>query len=286
MSEDYKELVKNLIRNRNKQKELIIVINNDKPIFKKKDYEMIEGIPQYFEPDKYGRSNGAIAIISKNTIPLTINKKLKYLAPYGWTKEIENKGIFEKCHIIAYSLSAKIVDKRNIFIGTQYLNRSIMSKVENRIKNYIINNNVRILYRVTVKYNEKEQIPTGILIEAQSIDDEFCICQFCYNIQTEVEFKYSNGTIILDNRNTKDKAKRYITKILKVKESKKVIEEDNKYLNYIINRKKNEFHLLDKEYKCKKIKNIEAKYLQETTTKEKELLNMGLASCNNCIKNK
>ena len=88
-----------------------------------------------------------------------VKKKLIYPNPHGWSKNFEGKYLFERCHIIAYSLSAKLAYKRNLFIGTRDLNKSIMIKIENRVKNYIMENNVSVLYRVTVKYKGKNQIP-------------------------------------------------------------------------------------------------------------------------------
>lgn len=112
-----------------------------------------------------------------------------------WTKNLEGKYLFERCHIIAYSLSAKLADKRNLFIETNDLNTSIMIKIENKIKKYITENNVRVLYRVTIKYKGKNQIPTGILVEAKSLEDEFSVCEFCCNVEKNVKFKYTDETI-------------------------------------------------------------------------------------------
>lgn len=271
-----KDIIKELLNvNMENIKEETIIINNNKPFFIKEDYNIEEGEPEYFEPDEYGRSTGAIALISKNTIPLIINKKLKYPNPYGWSKELENKDVFERCHIIAYSLSAKLADKRNIFIGTEHLNTSVMIKFENRIKNYIQNNNIKMLYRVTVKYKDTNRIPTGIVIEAKSLDDDFEICQFCYNCQKGVKFRYSDGIIIKDTR-ILNKAKRLITKKRKPNNDKN---ESNS--NYLINRRTNEFHLYDNN--CDKLKNIDVKYIQETTTTKKDLINANLKPCNKCI---
>ena len=90
--EDYSIDVEELInKRRNSIKEFTSVLNNDKPIFEKQDYEIIEGEPKYFEPDEQGRATGAIALVSKNTIPLVIKKKLKYPDPYGWNENLENK---------------------------------------------------------------------------------------------------------------------------------------------------------------------------------------------------
>ena len=85
--EDYSIEVEELInKRRNNIKEFTVVLNNDKPIFEKQDYEIIEGEPKYFEPDKQGRATGVLALVSKNTIPLVIKKKLKYTDPYGCSK--------------------------------------------------------------------------------------------------------------------------------------------------------------------------------------------------------
>jgi DNA-entry nuclease len=274
---NYNNIVNELVKKTSNVKDEVVILNNDKPLFNKKDYETIEGEPIYFEPDEYERSTGAMAIITKNTIPLVIKKKLKYPEPYGWNKNLEGNDLFEKCHIIAYSLLAKLADKRNIFIGTDYLNTSIMKKVENRIRDYIKDNDVKILYKVTVKYKEKNKIPTGILIEAKSLDDEFSICRFCYNIQKNASFKYIDGTII-DDKRILPKIKRAVNRKLKGNNKKK---ENEKVIDYIINRKTNEFHL---NSECNKIKKIESKYINETTATIKDLENANLKPCNKCIK--
>lgn len=148
-------------------------VNNDKPFFQKTDFEVIEGIPKYFEPDELNRTSGGIAIISKYTLSILVEKHLKYLDPNGWTEKVNNSHIFQRCHCIAYRLSAKKNNKNNIFIGTDSLNKKIMNDVENEVEQYIRENEkdyIRILYRATPIYKNKNQIPTGILIEAKSLD--------------------------------------------------------------------------------------------------------------------
>ncbi len=128
-----------------------------------------------------------------------VEKHLKYPDPHGWTEKINDSGIFQRCHCIAYRLSAKKNDKNNIFIGTDDLNKKIMNDIENDVEQYIKENSkkyIKILYRVTPIYKGKNQIPTGILIEAKSLNTEFTLCRFCYNIKKKVKFKYSDGSII------------------------------------------------------------------------------------------
>lgn len=282
MKTNYDEEVQQLVDKGTKNiKQYSITLNNDKPKFQKQDYKIVEGEPIYFEPDELERSNGAIAIISKNTIPLVIKKNLKYPNPYGWTTNLENKNIFERCHIIAYSLSAKLADKRNIFIGTETLNISIMSKIEKRIYKHIKKNDVKVLYRVTIKYKGMNKIPTGILIEAQSLDDDFSVCEFCYNVQKNAKFNYKDGSIIEPRKlNIIEKAKNVIKKERKSNKPNKPQNSNNATHNYIINRQTNEFHLKDSN--CVNLINVGSKYVNETTASRKDLIKADLKECSKC----
>lgn len=275
--EDYEKIVNELISiEPSKIKKHTIIINNDKPLFNKKDFNTIEGEPQYFKLDKNGRSNGAIALISKNTLPLITKKKLKYPEPSNWNKAFENKKLFEKCHIIAYSLSAKLANPNNIFIGTVKLNKSYMKKVENEVRKHINDKSAKILYRVTVKYKGTNKIPIGVLIEAQSIDDNYSICRFCYNIQKGKKFRYSDGMIVGE--------KQIWSKVVQTVANKIARKNNRKsgYINYTINTKTKTFHLYDND--CKQLQNVEPKNIQETTATEKDLLAVGLKYCKKCVK--
>ena len=241
-------------RNISKLDDFAPTVNNDKLLFQDKDFQITEGIPKYFEPDELNRASGGIAIISKYTLSIMVEKHLKYPNPNGWTEKINGSGIFQRCHVIAYRLSAKKNDKNNIFIGTDDLNKTIMNDVEGKVEQYIKENKdkyIRILYRVTPIYKGKNQIPTGILIEAKSLDTEFALCRFCYNIKKKVTFKYSDGTIIGDNRGI-------IKSIQKVKtsiEEKKRVESRN--TDFVLNAQTKKYHVEN----CKMLNNIDPKYI-------------------------
>ena len=206
--ENYKNKVDEIVKNGANNIKKKVIDFKVKPIFTSKDFKIVEGVPEYYGTDGYGRIIGAIALISKNTVPMITEKDLTYPRPYGWNSNMDKAdGVFESCHIIAYNLSSQTTDKENLFIGTNDLNRSYMKKIENEVKDYVVKNDVRILYKVTMQYKGKEQIPTGILIEAQALDDEHSVCIFCYNIEKYVKFDYSDGTIIYNHK--------YLEKVLR-----------------------------------------------------------------------
>lgn len=266
-----------LNKNVNKLEEFALVVNNNTPFFKKTDFEIVEGSPKYYEPDELNRTSGAIAIISKYTLSIMVEKHLKYPEPNGWTEKINNSGIFQRCHCIAYKLSAKKNNKNNIFIGTDDLNKKIMNEIENNVEQYIkqnIEKDIKILYRVTPIYKGKNQIPTGILIEAQGLNTEFTLCRFCYNIKKKVKFKYSDGSIIKDNRGI-------IKPIQKVKTSiEKKKQEKSKNMDLVVNSQTKKYHIED----CKALNNVDPKYIKEITTKEKSLIDKGYSGCKLCSK--
>lgn len=266
-----------LNKNVNKLEEFALVVNNNTPFFKKTDFEIVEGSPKYYEPDELNRTSGAIAIISKYTLSIMVEKHLKYPDPNGWTEKINNSGIFQRCHCIAYKLSAKKNNKNNIFIGTDDLNKKIMNEIENNVEQYIkqnIEKDIKILYRVTPIYKGKNQIPTGILIEAQCLNAEFTLCRFCYNIKKKVKFKYSDGSIIKDNRGI-------IKPIQKVKTSiEKKKQEKSKNMDLVVNSQTKKYHIED----CKALNNVDPKYIKEITTKEKSLIDNGYSACKLCSK--
>lgn len=159
-----------------------------------------------------------------------------------------------------------------------------MFSIENEVKDYIEDNNVRVIYKVTIKYKNTNQIPTGILIEAVSLDDELSMCRFCYNTEKNVIFEYTDGTII---KNTLPKK---IGLIIKKEKNKSNKDNENKKKpnntnqNFVINRKTNEYHLY--ENNCKLLDKVEPKYIIETRFKVKELEKKDLIPCKKCFSQK
>lgn len=271
-----------VLNNKNFEKEFnSIIINNDKPIsFKKEDYKVIEGEPIYTDTKKNGRSGSAIAIITPNTLAIYTSEHIKYKNPVNWTKTVDEAGFFQRSHIIGYRLSAKINEFNNIFIGTQYLNQNTMYDTEQLIYDDISNNKREYIYKVTPVYKFKEdKVPFGILIEAKTIDkkEKKEICRFCYNIQDGQKINYYDGSNKPIEKVLKEK-----NNVIEIeKKTRKVNQEKLKYKDYKINIKTEMFHLLNSS--CNALDNVEAKYIQETTAFEEDIIQKGFKLCKKCI---
>ena len=62
-----------------------------------------------------------------------------------------------------------------------------------------------VLYRVTPIFDGDNLVASGVLMEAESVEDKgdgICFCVFCYNVQPGVTIDYATGESTLDESYT------------------------------------------------------------------------------------
>ena len=125
------------------------------------------------------------------------------IKPTGWVQE-KYEGIipssppylYNRCHLIAYCLTAENANEKNLITGTRYLNVDGMLPFEEMVAKYLDENNNHVLYRVTPIYDGNNLLADGVLMEAYSVEDKgagICFCVFCYNVQPGIELNYATG---------------------------------------------------------------------------------------------
>lgn len=180
-----------------------ITINNSIPNFQENDFTT-NSFEDYSDLDDYGRCGVAFANLNKEgTMPKENEnrKSLDKIIPSGWQDteypEINLSNLYNKCHLIAYSLSAENANDKNIITGTRYFNISGMTPFENRVRKYLNDNpNNHCLYRVTPIYEGDNKVASGITIEAESVEDKgksICFYVYIYNVQPSVVIDYRTG---------------------------------------------------------------------------------------------
>lgn len=124
--------------------------------------------------------------------------------PSGWNNS-DASDIFQKSHLIAHSLGGS-EELSNLFTGTKYLNNTLMKPREMEVKNYLQSHkDNHVLYRVTPKYVGNNMVPSGVQIEARSVEDNtISFNVYCYNIQPGYVIDYSNGTFSKSKLSEKD----------------------------------------------------------------------------------
>ena len=67
--------------------------------------------------------------------------------------------IYHRCHIIAWKLGGLDVDRRNLMTGTQSFNVNGMKKFEDKVYNYLKQNQSNhVLYRVTPYFDDNNEL--------------------------------------------------------------------------------------------------------------------------------
>lgn len=178
-----------------------VVLNNNKPKFTSAQLKARKEYEKYSALDKLGRAQTAIACLGKKTLPTAPRGSIGMIKPAGFktTKYdfIDGKYLYNRCHLIAYELSAENANKKNLTTGTRYLNTKGMLPYENKVASFIKRTGKHVLYRTTPIYNGSELLPRGVTIEARSLEDNgkgICFYVYCYNVQPGVKINYKDGT--------------------------------------------------------------------------------------------
>ena len=179
--------------------EQYVVLNNNEPEFSKEDYTT-GAFEKYSELDVLGRCGPAFANVCKATMPTEERETLDY-EPTGWKqKQYNGEYLYNRCHLIGYQLTAENDNEKNLITGTRYMNVEGMLPFENRVAEYIKNQeeneNNHVLYRVTPIYEGENLLASGVQIEAKSVEDNgesICFNVYVYNVQPGITIDYSTG---------------------------------------------------------------------------------------------
>lgn len=181
------------------QNEPYYIINEDIPYFTEEDLHT-ETFETYSDLDQYGRCGVAFARLGEETMPTSKRESIRHIRPSGWQRTkypfIENELLYNRCHLIAFSLAAENANPLNLITGTHYFNVEVMLPLELQVLEYIRRTKNHVLYRVTPIFEQDNLIATGIILEAYSIEDRgkaICFNRFCFNVQPGVEINYKTG---------------------------------------------------------------------------------------------
>lgn len=173
------------------------------PSFTLDEYERAteEGCFKKFSKlDSLGRTRKALACVGPESLGQGERGDISRIHPAGWHQQrydfIPGQSLYNRCHLIAWSLCGENANRKNLLTGTRYLNETGMLPFEEQILNYIRDTGNHVLYRVTPMYNEEELVCRGVRLEAQSVEDHgktLCFHVYCYNLQPHVQIDYATG---------------------------------------------------------------------------------------------
>ena len=175
-------------------------VNGNIPFFEEEDFTADSY--EYYSPlDDLGRCGVCISSIGKDLMPTGQRGEIGSVRPSGfhlvrYDDVITDKYLYNRCHLIGWQLTGENANERNLITGTRYLNVEGMLPYENKTAKYIRNTGNHVLYRVTPVFIGSELLCRGVLMEAQSVEDDGAGVKFnvfCYNVQPKIFIDYQTG---------------------------------------------------------------------------------------------
>lgn len=176
-----------------------VVINGNQPNFSESDFTTTS-FEKYSDLDELGRCQVAYANIGKDLMPTEERGSISEVKPSGWENKkydiVDGKYLYNRCHLIGFQLTGENANKKNLITGTRYLNVTGMLPFENQVADYIKETGNHVLYRVTPIFDDDNLVASGVLMEAESVEDkgeEICFYVYVYNVQPGVTIDYATG---------------------------------------------------------------------------------------------
>ena len=176
-----------------------VVINNNMPDFSQEDLTT-EAYESYSPLDALGRCGTAEASIGVELMPTEERGSIGQVQPTGWHTVtydcVDGRYLYNRCHLIGYQLTGENANEENLITGTRYLNVDGMLPFENMVADYITETENHVLYRVTPIFEGENLVASGVVMEAQSVEDSgegISFAVYVYNVQPGVEIDYATG---------------------------------------------------------------------------------------------
>ena len=178
-----------------------LVVNDNKPSFTENEKQQTEEYKRFSSLDALGRCGSAEAVIGPDLLPTEERGSIGMVKPSGWHTAryddiIADKYLYNRCHLIAFSLCGENANEQNLITGTRYMNTEGMLPFEMEVLDYVRETGNHVVYRVTPIFKGKDLVARGVRMEAYSVEDKgkgISFNVYCKNIQPGIEIDYATG---------------------------------------------------------------------------------------------
>ncbi len=250
--------------------EAYVELNDNVPLFTDEEKESTEAFESYSELDSLGRCGVAFANIGPELMPAEERGNIGDIRPSGWHTVkypdlIEDNYLYNRSHLIAYSLAGENANEKNLITGTRFLNQETMQIFELRVLDYVRNTGNHVLYRVTPVFEGDNLLASGVQMEAWSVEDDgekICFNVYCYNVQPGIEIDYATG----ESKAADDTGMGGS-------------EFENQEMTFILNTNSKKIHLPD----CRSVGDMAEHNKEECVSTLNELKGKGYTPCGRCL---
>lgn len=268
------------------------VVNGNVPYFSKEELTT-QSFESYSELDDLGRCGAAYACVGLDLMPTEERGSIGNVRPTGWhtvkyNDIIDGNYLYNRCHLIGYLLSGENANERNLITGTRYLNVQGMLPFETKVADYVTQTGNHVLYRVTPLFDGENLLASGVLMEAESVEDGgegISFCVYVYNVQPGIAIDYATGesAVAPDAPVSGQPAPDSTDASSKpgpspAEESVVPQEEQPRGTAYILNTNTQKFH----RPSCRSVKQMKETNKQEYTGSRDDVVSMGYEPCANC----
>lgn len=253
-----------------------IAVNNNVPYFSSSDITTDE-FEHYSPLDSLGRCGTAYANICLALMPTEDRESISEVKPTGWVNNsynfVDGGYLYNRCHLIGFQLAGENANEQNLITGTRSMNVDGMLPFENMVADYVKETGNHVLYRVSPIFEGNNLLASGVLIEAQSVEDggdgiQFCV--YCYNVQDGITIDYATG----NNYSNVEQATETTKPVPQENDSQVTVATQQ----YVLNTNTKKFHYPE----CRSVKQMSDKNRQDVTANREELIAQGYDPCGNC----
>lgn len=254
------------------------IVNDNKPYFTDADLTAVS-FETYSDLDSLGRCGVAYASVGKDLMPTEERGSIGQVKPSGWHTikydNVDGKYLYNRCHLIGYQLTAENANEKNLITGTRYLNVQGMLSFENMAADYVKETGNHVLYRVTPVFEGSNLVASGVLMEAESVEDKgegILYCVYVYNVQPGININYATGDSSASGTNQTEVTEQATQAVTQVASQQTSTE------SYILNTNTKKFH----RPSCSSVKQMKESNKKSSSESRDALIAAGYDPCKKC----
>lgn len=164
----------------------------------------------YQQLDRAHRTSGSnTAFLNSRNHANTSLRTAQVFQPTGWHNNSDGNLVYNRGHLIAYSLTGGIDqhtgkfragtlgdqdNPRNLFTETDFTNEILQTYYETQVR-HTIEQGKHVIYQATPIFRGNETMARGINLQALSTDGTLNFNVYLYNVEPGVNFDYQTGTM-------------------------------------------------------------------------------------------
>lgn len=254
------------------------IVNDNKPYFTDADLTAVS-FETYSDLDSLGRCSVAYASVGKDLMPTEERGSIGQVKPSGWHTikydNVDGKYLYNRCHLIGYQLTAENANEKNLITGTRYLNVQGMLPFENMAADYVKETGNHVLYRVTPVFEGSNLVASGVLMEAESVEDKgegILYCVYVYNVQPGININYATGDSSASGTNKTAETEQATQAVTQAASQQTSTE------SYILNTNTKKFH----RPSCSSVKQMKESNKKSSSESRDALIAAGYDPCKKC----